>query len=197
MAEKARAMSDTGRIHLSVRKPDGGLATADRRVARTVTALVRAFTSLMFERTYRTISVADIAQRADVGRSTFYEHFSGKDAILLKSMVWMFDTLADAVLPGNPRAELNMLIAHYWENRRLARVVFAPPIEAKLRRALAAAIEERLSAGSGADPDPAARRIVAVRIAAGQLGLIEAWAKGEVTASAEQIADAVAAAARA
>ncbi len=181
-------MSDSGQIEAIVQ--NGG-ATVDRRVARTRQALLQAFVALMFERTYRTISVADIAQRADVGRSTFYEHFSGKDEILLKSMAWMFATLADCVLLETPRAALDGLIAHYWENRRLARVVFAPPIEAKLRRALAAAIEQRLAA-----PDPAARRIAAVRIAAAQLGLIQAWTTGELTASAEQISEAVMAAAR-
>lgn len=186
-------MSDSGQNGPFVQNEAGAV---DRRVARTRQALLKAFVALMFERTYRTISVADIAQRADVGRSTFYEHFAGKDAILLKSMAWMFATLADAVLPETPRAALDALIAHYWQNRRLARVVFAPPIEAKLRRALAAAIEEKLASGPRAIADPVARRIAAVRIAAAQLGLIQAWTIGELTATAGQISDAVQRAAR-
>lgn len=175
-------------------EPDPG--SVDRRVARTRQALLKAFVALMFERNYRTISVADIAQRADVGRSTFYEHFTGKDEVLLKSMEWMFATLADCVLPETPRPALDALIAHYWENRRLARIVFAPPIEAKLRRALAGAVEQRLESGPRAIADPAARKIAAVRIAAGQLGLIQAWTIGELTATAEQISDGVVAAAK-
>lgn len=186
-------MSDTGQIRQYVQMSSSGVQDGgDRRVARTVNALRQAFISLMFERNYRTISVADIAQRADVGRSTFYEHFSGKDEVLLKSMDWMFATLADAVLADGPQPTLDNLVAHFWANRRLARVVLAPPIEAKLRRALAVAVEERLSSTA----DPIARKIAAVRIAAAQLGLLEAWTKGELTATAEQIAEAVAAAAR-
>jgi AcrR family transcriptional regulator len=181
-------MSGTGQIDVIVRK---GEDPVDRRVARTRQALLKAFVALMFERNYRTISVADIAQRADVGRSTFYEHFSGKEEILLASMEWMFAILADCARPETPRAALDGLIAHYWQNRRLARVVLAPPIEGKLRRALAAAVEARLAL-----PGPAARRIAAVRIAAAQLGLVQAWTIGELTATAEQIADAVMAAAR-
>src|SRR4249919_346456 len=100
-------MSDSGQNIQFVRKPAGtDAAPVDRRVARTRQALLQAFVALMFERNYRTISVADIAQRADVGRSTFYEHFGGKDEILLKSMEWMFATLADCVLPETPRPEL-------------------------------------------------------------------------------------------
>jgi len=186
-------MSDTGQIDVIVRK---GAAPVDRRVARTRQALLKAFVTLMFERNYRTISVADIAQRADVGRSTFYEHFSGKDEILLNSMDWMFATLSDCVRPETPRTALDGLIAHYWQNRRLARVVFAPPIEAKLRRALAAAVEQRLASGPLSHADAAARRIAAVRIASAQLGLIQAWTTGELTATADQIAEAVATAAR-
>ncbi len=182
-------MTDTGRIRLIVGKPAGAAPQAtDRRVARTIEALVKAFVSLMFERNYRTISVADITVRANVGRSTFYDHFHNKDEMLLASMGWMFAILADAVDPGCPRDPIDGLAAHFWDNRRLARVVLAPPIEAKLRRGLAAVIEERLSGPIG---DPVLRRIAAVRIAAGQLGLLEAWTKGELSAGADQIADAM------
>ena len=55
---------------------------ADRRSARTREALLHVFLDLLFERGYEALSVRDIAARANVGRSTFYEHFAGKDALL-------------------------------------------------------------------------------------------------------------------
>jgi AcrR family transcriptional regulator len=188
-------MPGTGQTEQIVREnSEGGARGPDRRVERTIRSLLQAFIALMFERNYRTISVADIAQRADVGRSTFYEHFRSKDEILLKSMAWMFATLANVVGPADNSEALANLVAHFWDNRRLARVVLSPPIEAKLRRALAAEIEARLA--GRADAGPVAARIAATRIAAGQLGLLEAWTKGELTASPEQINEAIIVAAR-
>ena len=42
----------------------------DRRRARTRQALLQAFISLMFERRYDGFGVADLIERANVGRST-------------------------------------------------------------------------------------------------------------------------------
>jgi AcrR family transcriptional regulator len=51
----------------------------DRRVARTRGMLHQALMSLILEKGYEAISVEDICERANVGRSTFYGHFTGKD----------------------------------------------------------------------------------------------------------------------
>lgn len=45
--------------------------------------------SLIVERGYDAVSVRDIAERADVGRSTFYAHFIGKDDLLRNSGDWI------------------------------------------------------------------------------------------------------------
>src|SRR5215467_7842704 len=51
----------------------------DRRVARTRRMLHQALLSLILEKGYEAISVEDICNRANVGRSTFYAHFTSKD----------------------------------------------------------------------------------------------------------------------
>ena len=51
----------------------------DRRVARTRGMLHEALLSLIIEKGYEAVSVEDICERANVGRSTFYAHFTGKD----------------------------------------------------------------------------------------------------------------------
>lgn len=72
---------------------------ADRRVRRTRANLHRALIELMVERDYDRISVRDILDRADTGRSTFYAHFRDKDDLLLASSVEYLRDLFAVPLP--------------------------------------------------------------------------------------------------
>jgi AcrR family transcriptional regulator len=56
-----------------------GATGIDRRVARTRHALQHAFLRLIVEKGYEAVSIQDICEAADVGRSTFYLHFKDKD----------------------------------------------------------------------------------------------------------------------
>jgi AcrR family transcriptional regulator len=51
----------------------------DRRVARSREMLHQALLSLIIEKGYEQITVEGICERANVGRSTFYAHFTSKD----------------------------------------------------------------------------------------------------------------------
>jgi AcrR family transcriptional regulator len=54
----------------------------DRRVQKTRALLHGALASLIHEKSYDAIVVKEILARANVGRSTFYDHFSDKDELL-------------------------------------------------------------------------------------------------------------------
>ncbi len=58
----------------------------DRRVARTERALNDALFALIQVKGYDKVTVQDIIDRADVGRSTFYAHYDTKDDLLLSSL---------------------------------------------------------------------------------------------------------------
>lgn len=160
----------------------------DRRVRRTKKALLGAFSALVFDRRYDEIQVGDIVDGADIGRSTFYEHYRGKDDLLVQSMSGMLDVLAEAACVNGEVIGLEHILAHFWENRQHARYMLAgPPAEhvfPLLSRELANRIEERLRAVETALP----RRLAAVRSAEGTFALIRAWLSGEAKCNPADIA---------
>ena len=55
----------------------------DRRVRRTKQRLNDALQSLIIEKGLRQVTVQDLIDRADVGRSTFYAHYETKDDLVV------------------------------------------------------------------------------------------------------------------
>lgn len=58
----------------------------DRRVNRSRRLMHEALMSLIVEKGYEAVTVQDILDKADVGRSTFYAHYRDKDALLLSGV---------------------------------------------------------------------------------------------------------------
>src|SRR5216684_525888 len=54
-------------------------AVIDRRILRTRATLQHALTSLILKKGYEAITIQDICDEANVGRSTFYAHYTSKD----------------------------------------------------------------------------------------------------------------------
>src|SRR5260370_3917486 len=78
-------MSAIGLLPASVRKNVGGLEmtdTMDRRAVRTRRSLHHALMSLILRKGYEGVTVQDIIDEADIGRSTFYARYTGKEGLL-------------------------------------------------------------------------------------------------------------------
>jgi AcrR family transcriptional regulator len=106
------------------------MATApDRRVRRTRTALQEALITLMSEKGYEAVTVQDIIDRADVGRSTFYTHYTDKDDLLRDNIAGL-RALVERPEPAEPANRRRLLrfslpfFRHVHVQRRLARALF-------------------------------------------------------------------------
>ena len=162
------------------------LAIADRRVRRTRRALISAFNRLVTERRLDDIKVADIIAAADVGRSTFYEHYSGRRDIHIDAMATPMSVLADAATGRGDEDALTALLEHFWQNRALARSTLQGDNAKAAIRLLADQITDRLNERPGATDLPV--RLAAMQMAQGHLGLVLAWVSGEASARPAQLA---------
>lgn len=79
----------------------------DLRQRRTRQSLVRALEELLAERTFQSLSVTDICQRAMVHRTTFYAHFNDKQELLRYLLLGVERRCVETCLPqdwaGAPR----------------------------------------------------------------------------------------------
>lgn len=68
-----------------------------RRTRRTRKLIEDALMSLMLNKRYDKITVQDIIDRADVGRSTFYAHFNDKEDLLISDFEHVFAGLSQQI----------------------------------------------------------------------------------------------------
>lgn len=100
----------------------------DRRQKKTREAIFRAFGSLLEKKRFETITVQEIIEAADIGRSTFYAHFETKDSLLREMCTDIFHHVFTKELPEESAVEeaawetrlelkLGHVLYHLRENR--------------------------------------------------------------------------------
>jgi AcrR family transcriptional regulator len=147
----------------------------DRRVARTRDRLHVALVELMGEKGFDAITVQDLLDRADVGRTTFYAHYPSKEQLLEESFAhlaaWLREQ-ASLATAARPLAFSLPMFEHAGEHRKLYRAhvgrragVF---VQRKIRAIIAAVVREELSGRSRAlavPLDPLIEHLVASFVA--------------------------------
>jgi AcrR family transcriptional regulator len=84
----------------------------DRRIQKTKKILSEALVALIVEKGYEAITIKDIIEKANVGRSTFYAHFEDKEQLLLSGHDTFKRLLSDHVVPPVNGSTVPMKEAH-------------------------------------------------------------------------------------
>jgi len=114
----------------------------DRRISRSREACLQAFIALLSSTDYEAINVNEVILRANVGRSTFYDHFTGKEDLLRHCVVNPFSHLADIFGAAADGGEgLLWVVGHFREQRRLVKTLLDGTTRTLLVRTLAGLIE--------------------------------------------------------
>ncbi|MER7128334.1 TetR/AcrR family transcriptional regulator [Streptosporangium saharense] len=179
---------------------DGRAPLGDRRVRRTQKALQRALIELVEEQDLSRLSVADVAERAGVSRSTFYDHYRDVHELAEAACTVMVDELIGAV-PG-PGADATRdapgrLLAFFTtlaEHAGLYRALLGPSGSARViahirRRATAAGYAgARQAAGEGA-PDGDPHDVPAAFAAGALVGVAADWLERGCPRTPAEMAD--------
>jgi AcrR family transcriptional regulator len=167
----------------------GNSATRDRRWLRTRKALIEAFNRLVLDRKRggRAVSVAEVVAGAEVGRSTFYDHFHNAEALHMEALALPFRPVADAAAGRGDQASLTSLLEHFWENRSQARGTLQGRTGERAERLLATMVEQRLDGVQLTVPT----RLAATMLARAALAPIRSWLFGEAWCAAEILSEAI------
>ena len=162
------------------------MTKTDRRVQRTRKLLQQALIDLIGERRYEAITIQDIVDRANVGRTTFYLHYSNKDEL--------FMSCHEAIASGfhllhslSPREMLTsevppgMISAyrHLAEARTMLQPIFqgqeSPLILREIRARSAQQIEASLRAAFAETDSAVPLEVLANYLAGAQIALVQWW----------------------
>ncbi len=158
-----------------------------RQPGRTRGLIRRAFLDLLFEADYPSVSMAAVAQRANVGRSTLYEHYRTKDDLFRDCVRVPMSGQAELVGAEALPADFGALLRHFRDNQALGRVLVYLPAYGSMQKVLAGMIEARLRGASPCIPLP----LIATQIAAAQFAILTPWILGQVAVTPAAIGDAL------
>jgi AcrR family transcriptional regulator len=163
----------------------------DRRSQRTRHLVSAAFVQLLREKGYSAITVGDIIERANIGRSTFYSHYRDKDDLFVSELDRVIEVLGSRIPTQNemPFFPSLGLFRHVGEEYELYKaLVWTPGIDLLIKH-LQKSLTQRIEQGfqqAGREleiPIP----VLATYIAGSFLTLLKWWFENNMIYSPEQM----------
>lgn len=154
----------------------------DRRIVRTRDTLGDALVALMHEKNFDEITVQNLLDRADVGRSTFYVHYRDIQDLFLSDVEDFFDSFSTMLTRQGASTKrllpVNELFTHIRQVREFYSAVVTSgmisDVQALGRGFFARSIEGRLQL-AGLEFEPLGRSAQAHALAGSFFSLLDWW----------------------
>ncbi len=168
----------------------------DRRILKTRRLLSDALISLIIEKGYDAVTVQDIIDRANVGRSTFYSHFENKEQLLFARQTTFKQILEKGRMSQENRMtepDINFLalFEHIAENHQLAKAMIGKQsgeiVTRYFRDIMAIKIFDFLKQQK--QTESKMRNLIAEAAAAAMVSLLTNWVEEDMPFTADEIAD--------
>lgn len=168
----------------------------DRRSERTRRLLGDALVSLILERRYADLTVQDILERANIGRSTFYAHYWDKDDLLTSQIEQMIAALGRQINTASGNAATLLpslgLFQHVQDQYHLLYRAFVgwqgtELLMRTLRTRLCEHVEGRLRTILPAAASDTTLTVTAQAVVGAFLALLQWWLEMEMPLSPEQM----------
>jgi AcrR family transcriptional regulator len=173
----------------------------DRRVARTRKTLHHALISLILEKDYDAITIEEICDAANVGRSTFYAHYTSKDDLHQSGIENLRRVLAErrtvalasAVdVRGQSLSFIRTLFEHAYDHKHLFCALAGrrggTVALAAIRRIISDAVREELAmTGNNSSADTIPREFIVQYIVGACMAVLTWWLDNGTKIPADRI----------
>ena len=167
----------------------------DVRIERTKRALQDALIELARERPFHELTIGQITDRAEVNRSSFYQHYSTKETLLADALDAASSTVGAHVpeltdrVPRDVPPDMVDYMAHIESHADLYRLALSEGESSvaaqRIRQRFEQAVDEGLDAYDTTPYDGLPRDIVCAGVAGAALAIIERWLVRDPRPSAE------------
>ena len=168
----------------------------DRRIRKTKTAIDKACWELLQEQDFETITVGDIAQRADINRATFYRYHVDKYHWLEQQIDVLLDelfALSDFINTTSDEAVIlagfSRVYQHYNDHYDTYAVLFSKNVGILFQNRFAQRIAQSLRTILSAGEEPSAELEFEVQFTASSIaGTLKWWIENDRPLSPERMA---------
>lgn len=172
----------------------------DRRVQRTQERLQKAMFELISDRNYESITIQEIVDRANVGRTTFYLHYGHKDDLflscheaILDSFQFLYSLTSEELSSPSAPPGMTAGFQHLQEARAMLSPIFQGqngtlPILRRIRDRSAEQIEASLRAAFAEADSAIPFDVLANYLAGAQIALVQWWLEKRRSHTPENLA---------
>lgn len=163
--------------------------TLDRRAARTQKALKSAMLELLKKKEISKITVAELAERADIGRGTFYLHYTDPYDLLDKIENEALDSVTAFAAPiSDTRRYVSLMehLEHVWEhiynNKELFSILMMHQDGARFIKKFHNYSEKAALTAAGVEAFASVEELYSVTyVISGTLGIFQRWMEDGAT----------------